>query len=52
MMAGLFFLVSLSMIFVFIGYYKAGYLITFITLILCIFMLMHHATTTLGIRLG
>ncbi len=51
MMAGLFLLFALSIFFLYQKKYKSTLVLTIITLILCAFMLIYHATSDLGIRL-
>lgn len=51
MMAGLYFLYLISMILVIVKKRKLAIALTMVTLLLCIFMLIHHATDTLQIRI-
>ena len=50
MMAGLFLLFGICIALIWYGHYKLPFALACITLILCAFMLIYHATSVLGIR--
>lgn len=51
MMAGLFLLLAISILLILRGYRKTAIVWALITLVLCVCMLIYHATTNLNIRL-
>lgn len=51
MMAGLFFIYLLSLFLIFIGKRKMTFALVIVNLLLCLLMLLHHATDKLNIRL-
>lgn len=51
MMVGLFTLVFLTMLLIIFGYFNFGIFLTLTTLVLSIFLFMHHITQTIGINL-